>query len=370
MLENKFISRSSLAFNFFFAAVMLLMVNSLITELRYEKSGWEFKEEVRFLSALLAILSFLISGSRIKFTSIFLLSGCAIYTIISSNPDMFSFMFILIFVIAGAQLNDKGFLNACFYASAITFILIFIFLLAGVTEQYVREFRSRTTFGLNGIGGPTLFFNYFFGFSALAILKYRASIASVMFILALNWYFFLATDSRAGALSILILVLLCTILKPLINARINAYLIGTMPVLFLIIAFLLPFFLDNAFGNLILSNRPALFASLFSDLTFIDYLVGKSIKSYDLFAIIDNSFLHLFVGLGALMYLIICSIFFQSVKRLYSQKRFLAVAFIISTVCYANMESILVRPENAFVLYFWYLILNYFLSAKNINPSR
>ena len=366
MLSTNFLSRDSVAYYFFFCSVLALMLNSFLTEILYD-SGWNFKNQLRFFSVILASISFLISGSRLKLNSILLVLICTVYSLLTLNQDLISFIFILIVVIAGGNLGNKRFLDACFIASFIIIFLIFLFLLMGVTEQYVREFRNRATFGLNGIGGPTLFFNYFFGVSSLAILKYRPNILLMTFIAAFAWYFFLMTDVRGGAASITIFLLLLTVFKSFVSNRFMKFFIAILPIIFLMIAFSIPIFFNNSVGNFLLSNRPFLIASLFDDLTFFDYIFGTSIKEYDYIGIIDNSFLHLFIGLGAVVFTIVCVFFYQSISTHHRNKNILALAFMISTACYASMESILVRPENAFILYFWYLV---FIKLVPIKSSK
>lgn len=51
---------------------------------------------------------------------------------------------------------------------------------------------------------------------------------------------------------------------------------------------------------------------------------------------------------------------------MYKKSQFIEIAFLIATCLYFNTESILIRVENIFIIYFWYLIIKNSLKFNDL----
>jgi hypothetical protein len=168
------------------------------------------------------------------------------------------------------------------------------------------------------------------------------------------------TDARGGYFSLLGFAALVFIVPVLSRVGLFRFIAALLPVFCLGASFYMASLWDNDEANQLLSIRPILFERFLSELTEADVLLSTTVKQFDrAVTIVDNSYLHLLVGGGIVMCVVFCIIYAQAVKNLFKVDRHVEVAFILATCMYFNSESILLRIENMFVIFFWFLILRY-----------
>ena len=277
---------------------------------------------------------------------------------VRQNPDQLSFIFIFVLALALFLVDERSLEKLLVMSSLAALLLVFVFLGLGITENTVQEFRNRMTFGTNGV---PFFFNLVYGAFAMLLfyvhkhkLKRRSFLTLVT--VGLSGYLFQLTDARGGFASLLLFVGLLYIVPAL--GRLGAFRVTTafLPVIFLILAFFIAAQSQDVFIDKLLSYRPSLFRVFFESVDAGDVLLSSTVKQ---FGTVDSSYIHLLIGGGAILCVVFFFIFARAVFYLFSQKRFAELSFLIATCVYFNSESIMLRIENVFVIFFWYLILRY-----------
>jgi O-antigen ligase len=297
-----------------------------------------------------------------------------ILMLIGGNPDQLSYIFVLVLValLAGIEPRraDRIFLLAAF----VSLTLIFLLLYSGLTINEVRDFRNRTTYGVASI---PFFMNVVYGAGALLILycrKYRphgGSWACAAY-LVLATYFYSQTDSRGGYFALLAFVALLAIVPALSSSGLFRAGIALLPVVFVGFAFFIAGRAGDSELNQLLSNRPYNYRQFIDRLTLGDFFTSASVKQFDtqvtregIFGTItegtfvDNSYLHLLVGGGVVLTAVVLIAYAATVFELFRCRMYPEIALMTSSAFYFNTESILVRVENIFVIYIWYLIVRY-----------
>lgn len=278
------------------------------------------------------------------------------------NSDQLSYVFVLILVSAMLPLDERRVLKSLAVCSVLSVGLVFALLWGGVTHNEVLVLRERQTFGTQGV---PFFYNLVYGAAALVIVytrRFRPRRRRLTFVACLGvaTALFAATDARGGYYSLLGFVVLLWLVPKLARAHPLRVLTALLPVLFLPFAFYLASLADDPDANALWSNRPHWFSVFLGSLNPEDFLLSTSVKYYTrVVTIVDNSYLHLLVGGGLVLFLAVAILFFRAVMNLYRLGRFTEVAFLIATCFYFNSESILLRIENLFVIYFWYLMVRF-----------
>lgn len=320
------------------------------------------KTGVRVGVLALAALAVGLSVTKMPSGIMLLALHSAALLLLRGNPDQLSFIFIFVLTFALFAVKERSLEKAVVVASAGSLALVFAFLALGITQDVVLEPRSRHTFGTNGV---PFFFNLVYGaFGMLVFYSYKYKLRGRGFVLAGSVaaasYLFSMTDARGGYLSFLGFVALLFMVPMLSQIAAFRFIAATLPVLCLAVSFYIATLWDNPEANALLSIRPILFERFISNLTLSDLFLSTSVKEFDrAITIVDNSYLHLLVGGGIVMCAAFLVIFYQAVKNLFKAGRHVDVAFILATCMYFNSESILLRIENMFVIFFWYLILRY-----------
>lgn len=356
-----------------FTCFLLLSVNSVLIQTVMMDND-SVKNIIRLLVLVLIVLIILIKNIKINSNIMIILLFTSMLFVITTNMDLITYVFLFIVVQLLIRLDDKTVLKYLTISSIVAFSLIFIFLLLGVTQNEILEYRNRMTFG---VGNSTtnripFFYNMVYGTFTLVIMYinkyYRKSnnLKIVMYIstLTLATYFYIKTNLRGGYLCFIIFIILTWLIPKIHKFRLVKTIVSIIPLIMFASSFIIASFHKNSYLNKLLSYRPTYINNFINSINIRDILLSSSVKSIDTINIVDNSYIHIFIGGGVIIFFIVLFLYFLSVNNLYRLKYFNEIAFIISTSIYFNIESIAVRIENMFIIYWWYLIINY--SIKNI----
>lgn len=348
---------------FIFILLLALSVNAVLIQTILTENEL-FKNIMRVGILGLALFFMLMTKQRIYVAVIFLLCISGILLLIRGNSDQLTYIFIFLFIHSFVLMDVKKIEKYLLISSFVSFALVFIFLFLGITENTVLDFRNRMTFGVAGV---PFFYNLVYGFFTLWVVysqKYYTRFKWLVILISLGatTYFFLVTDVRGGYFSFLAFVVLLFVVRITRKLSLFRLAVAFIPAISIGAAMYIASLSDNINMNLTLSLRPILLRNFFESVTWADILFSTSVKALDEVNIVDNSYLHLLVGGGVIVSLFVGYLFFKAVLNLYKHKKYVEIAFIISTCLYFNMESIMVRVENMFIIYFWFLIFKYSLT--------
>lgn len=303
--------------------------------------------------------------------------------ILGHNPDQLSYVFVLVLVPLLGQVDSRYMEKRFVFAAFLSLALILVFLYTGLTQNEIRDYRHRETFGVASV---PFFMNVVYGAGVMLILycrKYRprGGLRACVAYLALATYFFIATDARGGYYALWVFVFLTFLMPALARSPIFQFAIALLPVGFLGFAFFIASRADNFTFNRLLSNRPYLYRNFLDGLGPRDFLLSKSVKQFDATftettfngditrgTFVDNSYLHLLVGGGVVVAAVFLIAYALAVLELFRRRMYPEVAMMTASAVYFNSESILVRIENVFVIYVWYLIVRYAVLPRNRLP--
>lgn len=353
-----------------FILLLTLAVNAVLIQTVLTENDL-FKNLIRVGILGLSLFFMVITKQRIYVSVIFLLCISGILLLTRGNSDQLTYIFIFLFIHSFVLIDSKRIEKYLLVSSFASLALVFVFLFLGITENTVLDFRNRMTFGVAGV---PFFYNLVYGFFTLWVLysqKYYTKYKWLVILISLgaSTYFFQVTDVRGGYFSFLAFLALIFIVKWTKKLSIARLIVATIPVISIGVALYIASLSNNINMNLTLSLRPILLANFFESLNWTDVLLSTSVKALDQVNIVDNSYLHLLVGGGLIISLFIGYLFYKAVLNLYKHKKYVEIAFIISTSLYFNMESIMVRVENMFIIYFWYLIIKYSITKVEVEPE-
>lgn len=320
------------------------------------------KQGVRVGVLFLAAIGMLLYNSRFPLGLIMLMTACALFLVLRQNTDQLSLIFVFVLVPALFAVKERALVKMFMLTAAGSLLLIFALLASGITQNEVLEFRGRNTFGTNGV---PFFYNVVYGALTLLLVyihKFKLRLRHVWTLAALTLatHLFNLTDARGGYYAFLMFVALLYLMPLLGRISIVRGLTVLLPVGFLGTAFYIASLWDNGTANQLLSLRPILYQRFLESLTPSDFFFSSTVKQFSrAVTIVDNSYLHLLVGGGITLFVIFVLMFGQAVLKMYRMGKFVDLAFIIATCIYFNSESIMLRIENIFVIYFWYLVIRY-----------
>lgn len=339
-------------------ALIAISVNAvLIQTVATEESP--LKNVIRVATLGLAVLLIAIGRARIPVV-IFLASMTSLILMLgSSNPDQLSLLYVLILAPLLWSIPERSLDRAALLASIIGFGLIFLLLGAGVTQNTVQEFRNRATFGVDSV---PFFMNVIYGVAALLIyygfkyqLRTRWLVAAAS--VAVTYFFYVQTDGRGGFYAILTFVALCIAIPLVAWYPGVSVALAAIPVVFIGVFFWLAEQSQSAWWNGLLSYRPVIFSHYLDSLESTDIIFSASVKANTTVTNVDQSFIHLLVGTGILLFAFFCVTWAVAMVRLVADRRYLDIAFVISTAIYGLSESILLRIENVFIILTWLILL-------------
>jgi hypothetical protein len=346
--------------------LLVLAVNAVLIQTVIPEES-QMKNVVRVACIVLLVFSMFLSNAEMPLWTVLTLLMCAALFVTRGNTDQLSYIFVLLLAPAMVALDERKVVRWLAVASVGSLLLVFAFLQLGITHNVVLALRSRQTFGTDGV---PFFFNLVYGAGALVILytrKYwlRGRFLALAGLLAGATALFLATDARGGYFSLLAFVGLLFVVPFLARLHLFRVLVALLPFLFLPFAFYLASQGGSFEANKLWSNRPRFYAIFLNALHPDDYLFSTSVKYFDrVVTIVDNSYLHLLVGGGVVLFVVFAVLFYRAATNLFRLGRHPEVAFLIATCFYFNSESILLRIENLFVIYFWYLIVRFSANTK------
>jgi hypothetical protein len=351
-----------------FLCLLVLSVNAVLIHTIAAENEL-LKNGLRVAILAISVLLLIIKQRPLLVGLLLLFNVSVINLAIGHNTDQLSYIFIFIFIQALFVLNARQTEKYLMLSSVISLLLVFAFLMLGITENTVTEYRNRMMFGTNGV---PFFFNLVYGaftMFLIYVLKYfkRFKFLLMLVSIGITTYLFTLTDARGGYISFVAFIILLGIIPIISKVGIFRRIVALIPVIAIGGSYYIAGLSDSLSANMLLSNRPLLLNAFFKDISFADLLISTSVKAYDADSIVDNSYVHLLAGGGLIITLAICYLFFKAILQLFKHKKHIEIAFIVATCLYFNTESIMVRVENLFVIYFWYLIIKY--SLTKIEPE-
>lgn len=295
--------------------------------------------------------------------------------ILTQNRDIITSLYLIIIMISVWHVSERSLLKLLMISSIVSFSMIFIFLFLGLTENHIIEYRNRMTYGISGKGSVTFFYNLVYGLFTLYLIfneRYKRNklIILKLLIIALSTYFYIKTDNRAGYGLTLIFIAFTICLPYFARLRLFKIIIALMPVIMLSLMYIVAHALSDTIYNEILSNRAVLYEAFLRNISFLEYLTGTSVKAFDDISIVDNSYVHILFGNGFIFFTLYMVLHYKAINHLFELRRYYQIAFIISTSGYFFMESLAVRIEMMFVIYYWYLIFSYGLRVSYIKTDQ
>jgi hypothetical protein len=358
-------------------AVMALATNAVLIQTVVTDPASPLKSVVRV--GVLTLTAFAIAAGRIQVPR--WMVGVVIYStalfLLRGNSDQLSYVFVFALVPLLWSVPERRMVRALTWASIFSLLLIFAFLQAGITHNVTLDYRERATFGTRGV---PFFFNVVYGAAAMAILytfKYRSRWRFLVLggCLVIATYLFRQTDARGGYYSLVLFVVLLAVVP--LAARWRPFRAGMalLPIIFFGVSFVIASLWRSAHYEKLLSYRPLLLHSFLDNVSLADFVLSRTVKRFDEFVTqvrtVDNSYLHLLVGGGVLLAVVYTIVFASGVRHLLKQRQYVDVAFLVATSVYFNSESIMLRIENVFVVYAWYLVLrNCRWSRENIAGTQ
>lgn len=287
------------------------------------------------------------------------LAGLCLWSLVlltvTQNPDQLSIVFVLALSVWLALIPERSVLRSAAFASVVALLMVFGLLAAGITQDEILELRQRRTFGTAGV---PFFFNVVFGAGALSILyavrhesRRRRRVVILVTLTAATWLFG-QTDARGGYAALLLFVVLLWVVPRLRLTPLYA----AMPAVLMAASLYLAYRASPEL-NYVLSQRPMLYRMLLDQSSLGDLVVSSSAKQAG-FAV-DNSYLHLLIGTGAVTAGVFVVLFWRAVTFLMRRGKHAEVAFLVATAVYCLSESLLVRIENPFIVFAWFLVVRY-----------
>lgn len=318
---------------------------------------------VRVSVLALAVLGLAVRNVHVPLWLAFGVLWSAVLLVGRQNPDQLSIIFVLTLTLLALQVSEQSLLKAAVVASWVALGLIFALLAIGVTDDVVINLRQRHTYGTAGV---PFFYNVVYGALSLTVLyavKYRHRVyAAVSASLALATYLFQQTDARGGYASLLLFLALLWLVP---RVRVTP-LYAAVPVTMLAVSVWLAFGATREL-NVRLSHRPSLYRRFLDSAEWTDYLISDTAKQVGY--AVDNSYLHLLVGAGLVTIVGFFVLFFRAVYALMMEQRFPEVAYLVASSAYCMSESLLVRIENVFIVYTWYLVVRHGGGLSNRHAS-
>lgn len=357
-----------------FFSLVLLSLNSILMQTILRDNNL-IKNLIRVFVILLLSGAMIIKKRRFNKHIVFITILSIILFIVGKNSDQFTYIFIYCLIQGLFFIDEEEVIKYIFIASIIPFVLVFIFLFLGITSNETIDFRNRMTYGL-GVDRVPYFYNIVYGFLSTFLVYYMTKISknkimnlkSILICSAVGTYFFIKTDVRGGYIALMTLIVLSLLLPHLCKSKVVRGIILLLPLMSYFWIFIMLYFRNDYKLNKLLSYRPMLIGKFFENINISDILTTKSVKAFDNISIVDNTFMHILIGGGVILTLLIYLIYINAVKRIMKERKYIFLSFIIATYLYFNIESVGVRVENMFIVLWWYLLFSY--GIKNVEREE
>lgn len=308
------------------------------------------KNIIRAACAFVCLLVFIGRGKIKLFDLIALLVPA--YLILINGDVSINVAFMLIMAIAMKSIEKDKILSTYNKVHILIFAVVVFALLSGLVSNESWTYLGRTR---NSLGFIHVNYAGLLAFSLIAIyLMQKESInwKDYTISVGLSYLIYRYTDSRTGFYGTIILLLLIIgfQLMPKRFIKITSFVIS-------IAAFASPIAWKQLYRftfrmNTLLSLRPEIFSRYIDSNTFYNFIFGGSIAGE-----IDNAFLLMLYNCGTFIYVGIAFIVIKSIANKIESKEYVEVAFILSTLAIAMMESSLLRPEIPCMTFFWITVL-------------
>ncbi|MBS4753333.1 hypothetical protein KG112_11020 [Nocardioides sp. zg-ZUI104] len=364
-------------------AIFALAVNAVLIQTVVPEES-SLKTLVRFGAIAAAGMYILSSNARVPIWLTLTVLASLSLLVIRGNPDQLSIAFALVLAAALCAAPEKGLLTTFVAASWVAIALIFALLYSGLTQNAVQmvdigplgEVRIRSSYGTASV---PFFYNVVYGVATLTLLRAWKTLSRWRWMLTAvclggAWHFYTTTDLRGGFIAVVAFAVLLAVVPVAARWPFVRPIFAALPVLLLGLAFVTAAARYVPGLNVTLSGRPQLYDEFLGRLSWDDIVLSSSVKQFDRIVgdrltIVDNSYLHLLVGGGILVFSAFSFVFGRAVTRLYRERRFPEIAFLVATLLYCSSESILLRIENVFIVYTWYLVVKYSRSPSIDEPA-
>lgn len=299
--------------------------------------------------------------------------------IATQNTDQLTIVFILLLVPLLWSIPRRSLDAAATRASIFALTLIFLFLLFGFTHNELSVSstpltpeRERYTFGTYGV---PFFMNVVYGATAMVVYyafrwRLRTRWFWMLAAVAIVGFLYAETNGRGGFTAFLILCVLMLVMPILIRIPGASILIALQPVLYLGITLWVAAQSQSNRWNSLLSFRPKLLGDYLTNVNPWSFLISSSVKQNTIVATVDNSYLQLLIGGGIANFIFFCIIFAVAIRNLTREHMTLEIAFVSATMIYGISEGILLRIENVFIIFTWFIILYYAFSPHLDQEKR
>lgn len=353
-----------------FLALLAVAVNAVLIQTIVPAES-SLKNLVRAGALALAVIGLLVRGTPIPRWIVGLVGLLVALTALRHNPDLLSYVFILVLAPALWAVPEQRLERMMVICSLVSIGLVFAFLAAGVTHNEVLSYRGRATYGTRGV---PFFFNLVYGACAMGVLyavKHQLRRRRMVVVVALvaATYFYRQTDIRGGYFAFMAFLGLLWAAPRLARSGLFRGVVALLPPVFLGLALLGARYSSNTALNDVTSHRLVTYHAFLANVSPLDLLLSSSVKHFDALipvgtlvstaTSVDNSYLHLLVGGGIVMCAVFVVLWRRALAALFDLGRYPEIAFLVATSLYFSTESILVRVENVFVIYAWYLVLRY-----------
>lgn len=352
-----------------FLSLIILSLNSILIQTIF-KDNDIFKNSMRLIVVLMLLIGIVIYRKKINRNIVILILISTICLITGKNTDQLTYIFLFIMIQSLLYIEEEKIEKYMCIGSLVPIIVMFLFLLTGVTHNQIVLLRDRMTFGLPTNRVPYVYDIVYGALSTLYIYSYNKyskikKILVFMICITLGTFFFIKTDVRGAYISLIILILLSLIMPKIIKYKFTKIFIKALPIMFFGFILILLKFQNNEFMNKVLSLRPMYTGEFFKKISYYDVFITRSVKAFTNTSIIDNTYIQMLIGGGIVLTLIIIYMYFKSIDNLIKNNKIIELCFIVSLMFYFNIESIGLRPENIFSIFWWYLIIKYGLCYKD-----
>ena len=334
--------------NLVYIAAVLLTLNLLL----YAFFKVEINKNIIRAACVFICLLVFISRGKVKVIDIIALS-VPVYLIIINGDVSVNVAFMLIMAMSMKNIEKINILSTYNKVHALVFFVVVLALTSGFVANESWTYLGRTR---NSLGFIHVNYAGILAFSMIAIyMMNKDSLSWKDFAVSFGFSFLIYkyTNSRTGFYGTIIMLLLI-IAFSFLPKRI----IKIISITITIITFASPIVWKQLYDytykmNTLLSLRPYIFSQYIDSNTVYNFIFGGS-KAGE----IDNAFLLLLFNCGIIIYVGITYIVVTSIINKIEQIEYVEVAFILSTLAVAMMESSLLRPEIPCMTFFWITILS------------
>jgi len=349
------LNRRTLLFNV--TAFAILFVGYFLTTGTKLIESYGAKDAFRFVAVLLFLWNIILER-KIRVNTAVSLFVLLIFFTLGQFQIVINMVFLVLILASIDRLNAKEVAVAFLVPTIIVVLLHAMLFNTGQLVGQSTEFagRTRSTLGFTNANQASAIYLSFVILAVFSHLQFRTKASLFLLITSFIVAFavFQITDTRTATLALFFFLLL-QILEFLFH-RLKAYrnsilFVGvTLPFIASAITYYLTISEDPDL-DILLSLRPYFFAKFMNNATVLDFLLGWSTVDN---TGVDNLFLMLLSGVGAIGYLIIMLIISYLIFHL--NPKFISIVIVLMIV--SIFESFLIRPEIPVSALFLHLLIS------------